>query len=414
MRRLKPLGALMRKEWWVLLRDWQGLVVLFLMPAAFILIMSLATQDSFQQRKATATVVLVADGDRQSPASRRVIRELDNAPSFEVRLLEPPPDRAALKQRILDNEAVIALYLPAGLERTLRALEPGEAVAKLDVYLAPSVLPHIRGALLSGLESMLRGLRGEYMYRDHLLMEIEAQLGVSLEQMVPRQAEHNPVPLVEHYAYREAAPRDVPTSVQQSVPAWLVFAMFFVVIPLSTALIIEREQGSLRRLRLLNISSLTLLSARILPYYLINLVQMVIMLAVGAYLVPLLGGDRLLIGDQWFGLWLIGSATSLAAIGFALLIATLARTHMQATTVGGVANVVLGAVGGIMVPKVVMSPAMREFARISPMSWSLEGFWDVLLRRGDWLDVLPECAALLAFGGLCLLAGAWLFHRQTG
>jgi ABC-2 type transport system permease protein len=214
------------------------------------------------------------------------------------------------------------------------------------------------------------------------------------------------------YLFQGDAPQSQPTSVQQSVPAWLVFSMFFVVIPLSTAFIIERQQGSLLRLRIMNISSLSLIVGKIVPYYLINQIQMVLMVLVGIYLVPRLGGDSLALNGSPFGLLLISSATSLAAIAFALLITTLATTHTQATTMGGVANIIFAALGGVMVPKFVMPPFMRELADLSPMSWGLEGFFDIFLRAAKWTAVLPEVAALLLFALVCLSAAALLFSRN--
>ena len=48
---------------------------------------------------------------------------------------------------------------------------------------------------------------------------------------------------------------------------------------------------------------------------------------------------------------------------------------------------VRGALGGVMVPKFVMPPFMRELADISPMSWGLEGFLD---RRNLPVDVISR------------------------
>jgi ABC-2 type transport system permease protein len=200
--------------------------------------------------------------------------------------------------------------------------------------------------------------------------------------------------------------------VQQNVPAWLIFAMFFAVIPLASAFVIERSEGSLLRLRVLKVSGGLLLAAKAVPYYLVNILQMAVMLAVGVWIVPLLGGDRLTLGNSPFGLWLIGSATSLAAIGLALCVAVSVRSSLQATIAGGAISLLLAANGGVMVPKLVMPPAMQTATQLSPMAWSLEGFWDIVLRDGTWRDAAPEAAALAAFGLLCLLLAAVLYRRS--
>ena len=44
--------------------------------------------------------------------------------------------------------------------------------------------------------------------------------------------------------YKVAGRNQVPSSVQQNVPAWLIFAMFFIAIPLSNTWVQERQQGT--------------------------------------------------------------------------------------------------------------------------------------------------------------------------
>ena len=48
------------------------------------------------------------------------------------------------------------------------------------------------------------------------------------------------------YVYEIESGRSM-TAVQQSVPAWLIFGMFFVVIPIAGVLIQERNDGTLAR-----------------------------------------------------------------------------------------------------------------------------------------------------------------------
>jgi len=212
-----------------------------------------------------------------------------------------------------------------------------------------------------------------------------------------------------HYAYVGTNAQRVPSAVQQSVPAWLVFAAFFVVVPLSNTLIRERQQGTLRRLRSTNLSPLTLLLGKLIPYFAINQLQVLLMLLAGRYLVPLLGGEALRINGSLLLLAVMAASLSMAALGLALLIAVSSRTTEQATLLGGTGNIVLAAIGGIMIPKFVMPAAMQAVANWSPMSWGLEGFLDVLLRSGSLRDIAPEAASLTALGLTAILL-AWLIQ----
>jgi ABC-2 type transport system permease protein len=203
-----------------------------------------------------------------------------------------------------------------------------------------------------------------------------------------------------------------PTSVQQNAPAWTLLAMFFLAVPLSVTFIRERAQGSLLRLQSMPVPGWVLLGGKIAPYLVINQIQLALILAVGVYGLPLLGGDRLTLGSAPAGIALLGTSASLAAIGFALLVATLARTPEQATTAAATVILVLAAIGGIMVPKLVMPPAMQQLAELSPFSWGLEGFLDLFVRGGGVSDILPESGQLLAFALVCFAVALLRFRHD--
>jgi len=178
--------------------------------------------------------------------------------------------------------------------------------------------------------------------------------------------------------------------------------MFFICLPLSNIFINEKACGTSARLKSMNVPYAALLAGKVIPYFIINQVQMFLMLLVGIYLMPILGGTALQITGSFGGLLLISASVSIAAIAFALLIGSRARTTEEANIMGAGANIIMGALGGIMVPRFVMPPFMQALSALSPMSWGLEGFLDILLRGGNARQVLPEAGLLLFFGLICL------------
>ena len=204
-----------------------------------------------------------------------------------------------------------------------------------------------------------------------------------------------------------------PSSVQQSVPGWLVFGMFFVVASVAGLFVEERSCGALARLRSLGAAPATLLAAKVVPYMLVNGIQAALMLSVGVWLMPVLGGDGLsLQGISWSALVLVLLAISAAAVSLALAVACLVRTHAQASTLGPILNVLMAALGGIMVPLFVMPEVMQQIAAYSPMNWGLEALLDVLLRGADVSAVLPRIGRLSGFSALMLVGAYLLFRHQ--
>ena len=136
------------------------------------------------------------------------------------------------------------------------------------------------------------------------------------------------------------------------------------------------------------------------------------MLLIGMYLVPILGGERLMLGSSLPGLAMVAVSASLAAVSYSIFVAQIAKTTEQATILAGVCNIIMAAVGGIMVPRFIMPPAMQTLSELSPMAWGLDGFLDIFLRNAKLADVLAECGALLTFSFVLLLLSITLFTRS--
>ncbi len=209
-------------------------------------------------------------------------------------------------------------------------------------------------------------------------------------------------PMTIRYLYEIESGRKM-TAVQQSVPAWLIFGMFFVVIPLSGVLIQERNDGTLARLATFGVSPFAILGGKLAAFMALNWVQLALMLLVGRWLVPLLGGDALYLDLRlgWFLLMVL--ATSAAAVGLALLIGAWTRSFDHAAALGGGANVVLAALAGIMVPRPLMPAGMQTVSEWSPMGWALDGMQAVFLGAPDAAQVVPKALLLLLFASACLL-----------
>src|SRR5690606_27451368 len=162
----------------------------------------------------------------------------------------------------------------------------------------------------------------------------------------------------------------------------------------------EQQSGILLRLRCLGVGMGTLALSKLLPYLAINLLQFALLLAIGAWLLPPLGLPGLLLPGSATGYVLLAFSLAAAACCLGLAIASLARTGEQALMLSGGINLILAAIGGIMVPKSVMPEAMARLAEVSPMSWALDAFLVLLVGQGSLSDVAPYCARLLLFAAI--------------
>jgi ABC-2 type transport system permease protein len=384
------MAALIRKELLLLARDPHGLLLLFVMPAVFVLIMTFALQNQYamSQEVELDFYLLNEDGGGLSSAFARQL-----AAASPLSRVETEADWQKMQVLAQADEVKFLVRVKPGFDDLLKDRKPA-----VEVLLAPGTSPVFASVAEARVAELLNRL---YLrYRLASLPGVQSNLDAQASDLVETRS-----------LYDNSG--EFPSSVQQNVPAWLLFAMFFIAVPLSTTLINERQQGTLLRLRSMGIGPVRLLAGKVIPFFIVNLLQVVFLFLIGLYLVPAMGGDQLTLGENPEGLVLVSVAASLAAVCYALLVAQIASTIEQATIVSGVLNIIMAALGGVMVPRFLMPEAMQEIGNYSPMSWGLDGFFDILLRNGTVTDVLPEVAALLGFAVLMLCLAVWRYRRAA-
>lgn len=379
--------ALLRKEMLALSRDPHALAALFIMPAIFIVVMSLALKNVYTPPMDRLDYGI--DVREPSIAATRFVEHWEKTHGLARKLgsdWQTALSRGKLAYvLVLEKDLMPALVSPQA---------PQNPVVRLFTE------PGLAQSALRSLQAELAGAVSE--------MRAAAQAAMLGESATP------PVAIDAFIASEVSGDKKVVlNAVQQNVPAWLAFGMFFVVTAISSLFIQEQRDGTLARLVSIGAPARKLILAKALPYLLINAIQAALMLAVGVELMPLLGGDALsLAGIHWPALLMVLASLSVAAIGFALLIACAVRTHAQANTVGPMLNILMAALGGVMVPTMVMPAMMQQIAAWSPMNWGLEGLLSVLVRDGAIADAWPWAARLLIFGGVSLMLASVFFSRR--
>jgi ABC-2 type transport system permease protein len=166
-------------------------------------------------------------------------------------------------------------------------------------------------------------------------------------------------------------------------------------------------------MRSINIQARYLIIGKIFSYYIISMIQVACMLAVGRYIVPLFGGDTIQFGSSYVGLFLISTATAINAVSYGLFVSSFSKTTQMAGSVGLVFVIVMAAIGGIMVPKFVMPKFLQELSNISPLSWGMEGFLEIMLRNGSVKDILSGSMMLIGTGIVLLFLTGIILKKKN-
>jgi len=204
----------------------------------------------------------------------------------------------------------------------------------------------------------------------------------------------------------------MPNSVQHNVPAWTIFAIFFIIIPLATNIIKERNDGSLNRILSMPVSYVTVMLAKIIVYTIISLILVVFLFSLGYFILPLMGMPELNIGNNLLSIFLVSLSASLAACGYGVLIGSIATTHYQASSFGAISVIILAAIGGIWIPVYVMPDVMKSISVFSPLNWGINGYYDIFLRGYGLTSILVNCTKLVVFFGITLIA-SWAYRKYA-
>lgn len=427
------------KELVLLSRDRAGLLVLFVMPVLLVLVLTLVQDNVFRATGETATRALFVNLDEGTLGAElgaglvaTGVLELVEAVAGEK--IDPETAR----QTVFRGDYQFAILVPSDFTRTITAAADAAARAalrgepglinpsRLTIYFDPAVRGVYRTAVSS---SVQRGLLGVALARKseafmrllpaELQQQIDQQLQsygaaglvqIDLPELSTGWAEQPLIELQEESAAPQKYPT-MPTSVQQNVPAWTLFGMFFIVIPLAGTMIRERQDGTLTRLLTMPVGIADILFGKVFAYLLICLVQFVLMLLVGRFILPLFGTPHLEIGSAPWALVVVAASSALAACGYGMLVGVLARSFDQAAIFGSVSVVIAAALGGVMVPVYMMPQVMQTISVLSPLGWGLDAFLDIFVRAGSLSSVAPQVLTLTGFFILCMLFASLVFQR---
>ncbi|PKO49996.1 MAG: ABC transporter permease, partial [Betaproteobacteria bacterium HGW-Betaproteobacteria-21] len=261
------------------------------MPAIFILVMSLALRDAFVPGMPADLGYAIVDLDR-SEASQALEQQLAGIDLLrEFGALE---NESVAREAVASGRIAFVLVIPQGFAAQMASTSNATAAPTLRMLTDPTVPLAVRNGFRQQVEAEVTRLQ---------LTGLLGRIGRSL--MIPELRElasNAPPQQVLSEAVRSSdagtdaeTSQALPSSVQQNVPAWLIFSMFFVVVPISAVFIAERQHGTLQRLATQQVSFGLILAGKLLPFFVVNQVQAVVMVLVGQHLVPLAGGEALVL-----------------------------------------------------------------------------------------------------------------------
>ncbi len=409
------------KEILLLIRDRAGIISLFVMPVVLVFVMTLI-EDTALNSLVDKQITMLFCNTQNDSLGIAIKNGLNETKAFTIieEVDGQKLNKETTKKLVSQGKYPVGIYIPEGATDTLasnakkvvlktfsdiglgkqNAVAPKYDSVVIDVFYDPAVKNALKAVVDGAIgqhSSIIVGKMISKMYTEILSSFLPGgkKLNVNYPQMISINKEY-------------ASAKDntiIPNSTQHNVPSWTLFAMFFILIPLSGSIIQEKDGGTYLRLMTMPSTFISTFLGKIVVYILVCLLQVTILFSMGVYLLPFAGLPALQIGTHFDALVLVVFVSGFAAVGFGVLMGSLATTYQQAASVGVIVIIILASLGGLWMPIYFMPKTMQNLTQYSPLSWSLKSFYDLFLRNADVKDVLPNVFKIVMFGTSLFIVG---------
>jgi ABC-2 type transport system permease protein len=419
---MRKLAYNIRKELLILMRDLPGLAILFLMPLMLIIVITLTQENAMDSVNGANIDILFINHDK-STIGNLVQEGLES--SNEINLIQQYKNRplsdSMLSLLVAKGEFKAGIIIPenTSLNATQKVItdlsnlvgmgsetDETESIRGVHLLFDPAINNVVKRSIQNAVEMVSQGAESKLMTKvlfNQLSEVITASDSASLMVLDALQQidiDELPQQIIEVDEGYPGTTVEVikPSITQNNVPAFSLFAMFFIVIPLAGSLIAEKNEGTYDRIRTLPVSYFNILMGKTMAYLLICFMQFILMAAVGIYAFPyLLGLPALEMGNQYFSIFIATLASALSAIGFGLLVGTYSSTHNQAAMFGAILVVIMAALGGIFMPVHMMPESLKLISNLSPLRWGVDSYLYIFVRGTGLVFIWKSLLLLFGF-----------------
>jgi ABC-2 type transport system permease protein len=185
--------------------------------------------------------------------------------------------------------------------------------------------------------------------------------------------------------------KKIPSGFEQAIPGNMVMFTLLVLLTSGTVLLVlEREEGLLRRLASAPMTRGSIVLGKWVARLGLALVQIGFAMVAGTVLFGMNWGQNLAAVCAMLAAWAAFNAT------LSILLGSLVRTQGQASGLGVITSLAMGALGGCWWPIEVVPSWMQKMALFLPSGWAMNGMHKLVSFGASPGTVIPNIVALLA------------------
>ncbi len=390
---MKKIFNICQKDLAIMLRDKGALVLMLLAPIALTLAMGAVT-GAFSGRQANTGIsdipVMIVNLD-QCEEGAGLVSVFKSRPNlFKI---QEVTDEAEARKAVKDEKVAAAVIIPAEFTASVQA-QPGGNVVAVEVYGSPAspisvnVVQSVVIAAINQIEIIPASVTVAANQLAASKMIAPDQLGTFSGAMASRLIQ-NPS------SSQSIVIRDVSeTKAEESfnalaylAPGMAIFFLMYTVTQASRSILDERDQGTLPRMLISPTRNFEVLGGKVFGVVVIAFLHVGVLVLASAVLFRLDWGSPLPV-------LLLVIGVSLAASAWGILLASVAKTPYQVSSMGTAMMLLFGILGGTFVQVSSSGSLMELISRITPNAWAMDGF-ETLALGGKMNDIVVDVIGLL-------------------
>ena len=372
---LRKIGAITRKEFYHLIRDYRSLYLAFAIPLILILLFGYALSLDVDNIR-----TVVVDHDR-TPQSRDLIRRLDASPYFRVTAY---PETSREAAAWLDHgRATLAVIIPPDWTRNIQA----DREAPLQI-------------LLDGSDPNFANISAGY-----ITAFLERENTVALQRFLDRQGQERMQPPLEG-RIRIWFNEDLES--RNFIIPGIIAVIIMIVGAMLTSLVIAREyeNGTMETIKSLPVSAGEFIVGKAIPYFFITLADVLLAVLMGQVLFGIV---------MKAGFWLMITACSLylAWRPLGLFISAAVKSQLVANQIAPLTTFLPSMLlSDFVFPVLNMPPAIQMLTYIVPARYFIDILKGIYMKDLGLTYLWPSFLVLLCMAALLAALNIVVLKRE--
>ncbi|MHC4242681.1 MAG: ABC transporter permease [Planctomycetota bacterium] len=195
------------------------------------------------------------------------------------------------------------------------------------------------------------------------------------------------------------------SSLQITFPQAMLWGVISCAATFAVSIVKERTDGTFARLRIGPIGRAHILAGKGLACFITCISVMCIQYVSAKAIFGMPIGN--------FPLFLLAVfCTILCFVGLMMFVCTIGRTEQSVGSAGWATFLIMGMLGGCMVPLIFLPSWLRPFSHFSPVKWGILALEGAIWRDFRFAEIISPCLVLLAIGLGFFLLGVVMLQRQ--